>query len=165
MKKSTGFIIALAAIVICYEFVIMDNDTAETDSSVSFPDSDAYYMYVASDGLNVRKQPDVDSAIVTVIHQNDKVVTDKVSNGGWYKITVPDESAEGYVNASYLAEKPLTEKEIAAQKEAAQKAAATAAQKQTATRSVNPAADDAAQAGDAESPSVPRVTLTKVPKN
>lgn len=65
-----------------------------------------YYMYVAAEGLNVRSLPDAGSTIVSVLYLNDKVMTDKVSHDGWYKIASLDESAEGYVNAKYLSDEP-----------------------------------------------------------
>ncbi len=126
-----------------------------------------YYMYVSSEGLNVRQQPDADSSIMGVLLQNDMVVTDKVSNGGWYKIRAIDESVEGYVNSHYLSDNPLSEEEIAAQKAAAKKAAEeelakkeaeAASQTQPETRSISLDDLDAI-------PDTPRGKLTKLPKN
>lgn len=132
-----------------------------TKSSKVTAGNSGYYMYVKSEGLNVRKQPDADSAIVFVLQQNDKLVTDKVSHNGWYKVSSLDESATGYVNASYLSDTPLTEAEIAIQRAQAKEAAMKA--EQAAAKSAAAGAAAAEEQDPTSGP--PRATLTKREKS
>ncbi|MBQ0167034.1 MAG: SH3 domain-containing protein [Treponema sp.] len=139
------------------------SEKEETANSGYKPDSvQKFYMYIASDGLNVRKGPGADTSVVTVLHRNDKVVTDKISHDGWYKIASVDESAEGYVNAAYLTDKPVSEEEIAAEKAAAEASKQAAS---SATRSVNPDAGKTSTTASESDTSTQRPTLSKRPKN
>lgn len=178
LYMSKGSRLVIAGIIGVALLASLFNRDAETDAAAALKKSSegekpSYYMYVASDGLNVRKGPGVDSDIVTVLYQNDKIMTDKVSHDGWYKIAALDESAEGYVNAAYLSDKPLSEAEIAMKAAQAKAAAASpvseeTASSQPATRSKNPDAatvTDASGESDAETTVVPRGKLTKRSKN
>lgn len=168
MRKGKICLYAAIALIFMIACVIVrpSSDKKASQSSSIERDTGKQYMYVKSDGLNVRKGPDADSSIVTVIYQNDRVVTDKVSYNGWYKVASLDESYSGYVNAAYLTDKPLTEAQIAAMKaEAVAKALeAKAAAEQAAETQIS---EEATLETESVLPSqtTPHVTLTKRQKN
>lgn len=178
MKKRSVYFLTVCAVALilsgCFYFKKENKvrKTPETDSSLS-------YMYIASEGLNVRKGPDASSDIVTVLYQNDKIITDKVSHGGWYKISSIDGNTEGYVNASFLSATSVNDKKDTAPATEApsQKPAEPAAETQPETRSkvisdetkpapsVETAVTTLPAPATSESGEPMHPTLTKRPKN
>lgn len=171
MKKRSVFLLTICAVLLlmasCFE-----SENNGSAKKIPEADSSRSYMYIASEGLNVRQNPDASSSIVTVLYQNDKILTDKVSHGGWYKISTADGSAEGYVNASYLSATPVDEAKAAATATAQQKQSVPAAETQPATRSkVIPEEKDSSAETTVTTTAAPESaepmhpTLTKRPKN
>lgn len=170
----------LAGILLSLLFTGCSKPEKNKATFIDVEEEPSYSMYVSSEGLNVRELPTADSSINGVLLQNDKVITDKVSNDGWYKIRAADESVEGYVNAKYLADDPVSEEEIAARKAAEKQSAQekeVAAQVQADVPEAKPQTQPETQIqaepetrsailDDLDTiPDTPRPKLTKLPKN
>lgn len=160
MKGKLRFVVKSVLLVLA---VMMLESCSNSRKENQDDESSRYVMYVASEGLNVRLRPNADARIVHTLFQNDRVLTDKVSHDGWYKVSALDESAEGYVNAYYLSDERVTlEQAVSQQQEQPVTRSAVPEEREEKTGSAGQSSASALEEDESETP---RATLTKRSKS